>query len=140
MDILKKINQLRLDKNWSIYRLSVESGVPQSTITNMFNRETLPSIITLQSICNAFGITLSDFFKEEEISENLDYAEFEGIYEKLPNDVKKSIFKLMKNIVDNQWICIKNPFLERTGFLMFVGEADAELITSYFLNVTSKKP
>ena len=102
MDILKKINQLRLDKNWSIYRLSVESGVPQSTITNMFNRETLPSIITLQSICNALGITLSDFFKEEEISENLDYAEFEGIYEKLPNDVKKSIFKLMKNIVDNQ--------------------------------------
>ena len=102
MDILKKINQLRLDKNWSLYRISVESGVPQSTITNMFNRETLPSIITLQSICNAFGITLSDFFKEEEISENLDYAEFEGIYEKLPNDVKKSIFKLMKNIVDNQ--------------------------------------
>ncbi len=56
MDVLKRINQLRLDRNWSVYRLSVESGLPQSTITNMFNRETLPSIITLQALCDGFGI------------------------------------------------------------------------------------
>ena len=65
MDILKKINKMRLDRDWSIYRLSVESDVPQSTLTNMFNRETLPSITTLASICNAFGISLSEFFKED---------------------------------------------------------------------------
>ena len=36
MDVLKKINKLRIDRNWSVYRLSVESGVSQSTLTNMF--------------------------------------------------------------------------------------------------------
>ena len=64
MDVLKKINTLRLQRNWSVYRLSVESGIPQSTLTNMFNRETLPSITTLECICNAFHITMSDFFLE----------------------------------------------------------------------------
>ena len=67
MDILRKINKMRLDRNWSIYRLSVESDVPQSTLTNMFNRETLPSITTLEAICNAFDVSLSEFFKEDEM-------------------------------------------------------------------------
>lgn len=102
MDILKRINQLRINKNWSVYRLSIEAGLPQSTITNMFSRETLPSIITLQSICNALGITLSDFFKEEKESNGIDYEEFKKIYNKLPNDIKISVFNLMKNIADGQ--------------------------------------
>ena len=102
MDILKKINQLRINRNWSVYRLSVEAGLPQSTITNMFNRETLPSIVTLQSICNAFGITLSEFFKEEKNSDGVDYEQFQRIYNELPGDIKISIFNLMKNIVDSQ--------------------------------------
>ena len=76
--------------------------MPQSTITNMFNRETLPSIVTLQSICNAFGITLSEFFKEEKNSDGVDYEQFERIYNELPGDIKISIFNLMKNIVDSQ--------------------------------------
>ncbi len=66
MNILKKINKLRMDRNWSVYRLSLESGIPQSTITNMFNRETLPSIATLEMLCRAFGISLSEFFAEED--------------------------------------------------------------------------
>ena len=64
MDVLKKINRMRLERNWSVYRLSIESNIPQSTLTNMFNRETLPSITSLECICNAFGISMSEFFKE----------------------------------------------------------------------------
>ncbi len=70
MNVLKKINKLRIDRNWSIYRLSSESGIPISTITNMFNRETLPSISTLELLCNAFGISLSEFFEEDEIKKD----------------------------------------------------------------------
>ena len=46
MDVLKKINALRIDRGWSVYKLAVEADLPQSTIINMFNRETLPSIVT----------------------------------------------------------------------------------------------
>lgn len=68
----------------------------------MFNRETLPSIVTLQAICDAFGITLSDFFKEENTGESFDYGKLEEMYKKLPNDIKSSMFKLMKSIADSQ--------------------------------------
>ena len=100
MDILKKINKLRLDRNWSIYRLSLESGIPQSTITNMFNRETLPSIPTLESICKAFGITMSDFFKDEnEISSyEKKNSEFLILIDKLSKQEKDALLILLQGI------------------------------------------
>ena len=64
MDVLKRIEQLCLDKGWTVYKLSLESGLSQSTLANMFSRRTMPSLSTLTSICDAFGITLSQFFQE----------------------------------------------------------------------------
>lgn len=62
MNVLKRINELRKNRGWSIYKLSEESGITQSTLANMFNRQTQPSISTLTALCEAFGITLSQFF------------------------------------------------------------------------------
>lgn len=53
-------------RGWSEYRLAKESGLSQSTIANVFHRNTLPSIPTLESMCKAFGITLSQFFDESD--------------------------------------------------------------------------
>ena len=99
MNVLKKINKIRLDYGWSIYRLSVESGVPQSTLTNMFNRETLPSITTLECLCNAFGISMSDFFKDdsETNSINMD-KEFLDLFNKLTDQEKTSTLILLRAI------------------------------------------
>ena len=97
MNILKKINQLRLERKWSIYRLSVMSGVSQSTLTNMFNRETLPSITTLECICNAFNITLSDFFKEDETNAHgQDELELLAYYRLASENTKKVIMMILK--------------------------------------------
>lgn len=97
MDILRKINKMRLDRNWSVYRLSVESNVPQSTITNMFNRETLPSINTLASICQAFGISLSEFFAEENepIEYNSRERELLDMFNSVSNEARESILCLL---------------------------------------------
>ncbi len=100
MNILKKINKIRLDRGWSVYRLSIESGIPQSTITNMFNRETLPSITTLECLCNAFGITMSDFFKqeaEENDTTKLD-KELLELFNKLTEQEKNSTLVLLRGI------------------------------------------
>lgn len=98
MDVLKRINQLRLERNWSIYRLSVKSGIPQSTLTNMFNRGTLPSITTLELICDAFGITLAEFFRDPSTAQAFvpTEAEFTSMYAELPDTMKKSICDLMR--------------------------------------------
>lgn len=70
MDILDKITQLRLERNWSEYQLAERSGLTQSTISSWYRKNMLPTIPSLTRICDAFGITLSQFFlesKEENI-------------------------------------------------------------------------
>lgn len=64
MDTHTRLRQLMKERGWTEYRLSKESGLSESTLANIFRRNTLPSISTLESICAAFGITLSQFFAE----------------------------------------------------------------------------
>lgn len=65
MDVIKKIDELKNERGWSDYMLAVKSGLSSSTIANMNRRKTVPSVATLETICNAFGITLSQFFGGE---------------------------------------------------------------------------
>lgn len=69
MDAKQRIRELMAQRQWSEYRLAIASGLSQSTIANIFSRNTTPSIATLESICSAFGITLAQFFSEGEIVE-----------------------------------------------------------------------
>ena len=64
MNVLEKIKHLQKERGWSNYELSKESGITQSTISNMFLRNTCPTIPTLSLICEAFGITLAEFFSD----------------------------------------------------------------------------
>lgn len=69
MDTLQRLEQLLRERNWTVYRLSVKCDMPSSTLNNIFNRNTVPSIPTLEMICKGFGITLSQFFAENEMVE-----------------------------------------------------------------------
>ena len=71
MEVLEKIEKLRKEKGWSINYLAMESGLTQSTLNNLYTRKTEPKISTLRAICGAFGISLSQFFKEEEKEDEL---------------------------------------------------------------------
>ena len=70
-DIIEKLNQLRLARNLSVYRLAELSGLNQSTLANTFSRGIVPSVANLEAICHAMGITLSQFFNEDEQTEIL---------------------------------------------------------------------
>ena len=100
MDALRKINRLRLERGWSVYRLSVESDVPQSTLINMFNRETQPSIATLEAICKGFGITMAEFFAEDEGAEqeSVSEAEFKTAFDALPKESRRLVYRIMKEL------------------------------------------
>lgn len=67
MDVQKRIKELMKDRGWTDYRLCKESGLSVSTVANMFNRNNSPALPTLEAICMAFGITLSQFFAENEM-------------------------------------------------------------------------
>ena len=64
MNTLERIDQLRNERGWSINYLAMEAMLTQSTINNLYVRKTEPKLSTLRSICNAFGISLSEFFTE----------------------------------------------------------------------------
>lgn len=66
MDILQRILKLREEKGWSEYKLSVASGIPQSTISSWFRKKVQPSVLSIQAICNACGITLAEFFADDD--------------------------------------------------------------------------
>ena len=69
MDAKARIRELMAERKWSEYRLAIASGLSQSTVANLFNRNTTPSIATLESICAGFGITLAQFFAEGDMVE-----------------------------------------------------------------------
>ena len=67
-----RIRQLMDERGWTDYRLAKESKLSQSTIANLFKRNTVPGVTTLEAICSGFGITLAQFFSEGNIVELTD--------------------------------------------------------------------
>lgn len=63
-DILAAITEYRKERGWTEYQLAERSGLPQSTISSWYRKNLIPSIPSLEKICTAFGITLSQLFAE----------------------------------------------------------------------------
>ncbi len=66
MDITERIRQLNAMRGWTIYKLAKEARVSPSTLTNMIRRGNSPSLSTLERLCSAYGITLVQFFYDNE--------------------------------------------------------------------------
>lgn len=98
MNTLERIKGLLSDRNWSVYKLSKVSGISQSTLSNMFNRNNDPSISTLEDICRAFGITLSQFFANEGemVALNKEQVEMLEKWSTLTSEQKTALLKLLK--------------------------------------------
>lgn len=63
-DILTAITTYREERGWTEYQLAEQSGLPQSTISSWYRKNMVPTIPSLEKICIAFGITLSQLFAE----------------------------------------------------------------------------
>ena len=101
MDTHERLRQLLKERGWSEYRLAKSCGLSESTIANIFRRNTLPSIATLETICGGFGITLSQFFAEGEMVELTPELKelFDGWVDLTPEqkDAVARIIKAMNN-------------------------------------------
>lgn len=97
MDILERIEKLRKERGWSINNLAMEAALTQSTVNNIYARQTEPKISTLKAICGAFGMTLSEFFKEGESEKESDAEIFRRI-RNLSEEQKKALLVILKGI------------------------------------------
>lgn len=61
--IAKRVQDLCAEKGITINALSILAGMPRSTIYSMmYECNKNPKIMSIKRICDAFGITLCDFF------------------------------------------------------------------------------
>lgn len=69
MDVNERIRVLMNERGWTPYRLAKESGLSDATVGNIFRRNTVPSMATLEAICRGLKISLAQFFAEDDLLE-----------------------------------------------------------------------
>lgn len=70
--VQKRILDICRDKNISINKLCILSGVTQSTVNNILSRKnTSPTIITIKRLCDGADMSISEFF-DSTLFDNLD--------------------------------------------------------------------
>lgn len=105
MDVLKRIDDIMKKQNLTDYQLAKLSNLSLSTLSNMRRRNTVPSIQTLQTICNALGITLSQFFVDEDTELypiSPEQKPFFDYYIHLSDEQQHLLLELVKNMTGNR--------------------------------------
>lgn len=99
---IQKIKRLMTINGFTPYQLSKKSGVPLSTINSMLKKNTYPRIDTLEKICTACGITLSQFFTDRSSAFTLEQEKLVYYYNGL-NQVKKyAAMQFIKFLYNNK--------------------------------------
>ena len=96
-DILAVITTYRASRGWSEYQLAERSGLPQSTISSWYRKNMVPTIPSLEKICDAFGITLSQLFSEEDAPVSLTASQKQLLekWSRLTEDQQAAVFTLI---------------------------------------------
>ena len=103
MNIVQKIDKIRVKKGWSFYKLAQESGLTQQTFTKWISGKSVPTLPALESICKAFDISLANLFSDNELVELTPDTKF--IFENwnyLSNNEKNSIKIIVENYIKNK--------------------------------------
>ena len=99
LDVNQRIRKLMDERGWTEYKLAKVSDLSQSTISNLFNRNTVPSITTLEAICQGFGVSLSQFFAEEDMVElSKEQRELFSRWVALTAEQKQLLYALIRNM------------------------------------------
>lgn len=101
IDVLDRITKLREQKNWTEYQLAERSGLTQSTISSWYRKKILPTLPSLDKICFAFGISLSQFFNDDKNNYqliNLNQKELLEISAKLNNEQYEALILFLSKL------------------------------------------
>jgi len=69
VDITARLKELQQRHGWSDYKIAKEAGLSPNTVSNIYRRGNTPSLVTLEAMCKAFGVTMAQFFAEDELME-----------------------------------------------------------------------
>ena len=93
-DILGRIERERLSRGWSEYALAENSGLTQSTISTWRRRNLQPKI------CSGLGISLSQFFQEEDsVYLTPDQKEILDLWAKLSPAQRTAVSQMLRSFL-----------------------------------------
>ena len=100
MDILEKIKRLQKEHGFNNAQLAKKANLPPTTIQNLYKRNNQPTFPTLQAICTAFGITVSQFFADSNVPLDLTPEQVRLLehWNTLSNKQKEALLALIKSI------------------------------------------
>ena len=99
-DILGRIEQERLSRGWSEYALAENSGLTQSTISTWRRRNLQPNVASLENICSGLGISLSQFFQEEDsVYLTSDQKELLDLWAKLSPAQRTAVSQMLRSFL-----------------------------------------
>ena len=99
-DILSTITTYRTERGWTEYQLAERSSMPQSTISSWYRKNMVPTVASLEKICAAFGITLSQLFSEGDSPVSLTESQKKLLeaWAKLTPDQQNAILALLETL------------------------------------------
>ena len=97
--IAYRVEELCREHSMTKYRLSQLTGITQTALSRIISRDSTPTISTLEKICEAFGITLAQFFAAEGIPDLTDtQRELLETWNVLDNKEREIVIKFIRSL------------------------------------------
>lgn len=103
-DVMGRIKELCASRSWTYYRLAKEADIPYSSLSTMIHKAYVPSVPSLMKICNGFGITLAQFFSQEDDTAKLSQKQKVCLeyWSRLDEQSQTLALAYMKGLADRQ--------------------------------------
>jgi len=97
VDVRQRLLDLQQQRGWSDYKIAKEAGLSPNTVSNIYRRGNTPSLVTLEALCKAFGITVAQFFSEGNMIEVT--PDLKALFDKwtaLSSEQKEALWKVIQ--------------------------------------------
>ena len=98
----KRILELCKQRDWTEYKLAKETKIPTSSINAMFRHNHTPTIHNIQKICDAFQITLSQFFDSDLFYSTNNTQLYIELWNQLSIDNKEKVLIYMHGLLHKE--------------------------------------
>ena len=98
MDVKERLIQLQKQRGWTDYKIAKEAGLSSNTVSNIYRRNNVPSLPTLEALCKAFGITMAQFFAEDDLVElTPEIRELVDKWTALTDEQRAAVWQILKS-------------------------------------------
>lgn len=97
MDIKERLEELRKQRNISVYELTIRADLSENTIYHWYNNKAVPSLTGLIAVCNALEITIEEFFNPKvKGALSIRESELVELFSKCEKEEQEAILTLLR--------------------------------------------